>query len=143
MIQLVQVYVLGVPDDLALGVLGFFLQLQGTEEWLHLAFNGLYLTGLIVIAVGLFRWPAASAAIGGAAMLAFLLFGVWLEGWHVVEHVVIISNVLANDGCPCPGILDARLGVSDTILHFVYNAIAYVATAAPLFLVLRRLRPGR
>jgi hypothetical protein len=69
--------------------------------------------------------------------LAFVFFGVLLEGWHVVEHVVIISNVLANNGCPCPGILDARLGVSDTVLHFGYNVIAYSPTIPPFAYLLR------
>ena len=73
-------------------------------------------------------------------MVAFLIFGVWLEGWHVVEHIVIISNVIANNGCPCPGILDARLGVSDTVLHFGYNAIAYAATVLPFAYVIRHGR---
>jgi hypothetical protein len=43
----------------------------------------------------------------------------------MVEHGVIISHVIANGGCPCPGIGDAALGVSDTVLHFFYNALAY------------------
>jgi len=70
-------------------------------------------------------------------LAAFLFFALWLEGWHVIEHLVIIANVVANDGCPCPGIVDAGLGVSDTILHFVYNTIAYAATVLPLLYVLR------
>ena len=56
-----------------------------------------------------------------------------LESWHMVEHIVIISNVVANDGCPCPGIGDRALGVSDTQLHFVYNAGAYAATVVPFW----------
>jgi hypothetical protein len=31
---------------------------------------------------------------------------------------VIISRVIANGGCPCPGIGDAALSISDTVLHF-------------------------
>jgi hypothetical protein len=51
----------------------------------------------------------------------------------VVEHSVIIANVLKKSGCPCPGIGDAALGVTDTQLHFVYNAIAYAATVTPFW----------
>ena len=40
---------------------------------------------------------------------------------------MIISNVVANEGCPCPGILDARLAMSDTYLHFFYNVAVYEA----------------
>ena len=38
-IQLFQVYVFGVPDEDALGLLGWFFHPNGTEEWLHLGFN--------------------------------------------------------------------------------------------------------
>ena len=55
----------------------------------------------------------------------------------MVEHGVIISHVIANGGCPCPGIGDAALGVSDTILHFFYNAIAYAGIVYAYILVLR------
>jgi hypothetical protein len=138
-IQLIQVFVLGVPDDQALGLLGYVFAFQGTEEWLHIVFNVLYLTSLVVIAWGLWRSPAARSVVPRLAMTAFI-FGVTLEGWHVVEHVVIISNVVANNGCPCPGILDARLGVSDTVLHFGYNALAYSATIPPFAYLLRHRR---
>jgi hypothetical protein len=73
-------------------------------------------------------------------LAALLFFGVWLEGWHVIEHAVIISNVVANNGCPCPGIVDAGSGISDTILHFGYNTVTYAATAAPLWFLLRAAR---
>lgn len=142
-IQLVQVYLLGVPDERALGLLGVVFAIQGTEEWLHLVFNSAYLGGLVVIAVGLIRWRVARTAIPGALMIAFLFFGVWLEGWHVLEHLVIISNVVANNGCPCPGILDAQIGLSDTVLHFGYNSIAYAATALPFAYVIRFRRRMR
>jgi len=136
-VQLIQVYVLGVPDADALGLLGYIYQFQGTEEWLHLVFNTVFLTSLAVVAVGLLRLPGARSLVPRWAMAAFLFFGVWLEGWHVVEHVVIISSVVANNGCPCSGIVDARTGVSDTILHFIYNTIAYAATVLPFVFVLR------
>jgi hypothetical protein len=132
--------VLGVPDDEALGLLGYIYQFEGTEEWLHLVFNAVFLASLALIAASLLRSRAARSAIPMLATAAFLVFGVWLEGWHVVEHVVIISNVVANNGCPCPGIVDAELGVSDTILHFGYNTVAYAATAAPLWFLLRAAR---
>jgi hypothetical protein len=139
-IQLVQVYVLHVPDDKALGLLGYVLSFQGTEEWLHIAFNVTYFASLAVIAWGLWHSPAARSVIPLLALLAFLFFGVWLEGWHVVEHLVIISNVIANNGCPCPGILDAQLGISDTVLHFGYNMVAYAATVLPFAYLARHLR---
>jgi hypothetical protein len=139
-IQLIQVFVLGVPENDALGLLGYVFAFQGTEEWLHIVFNATYLAALVVIAWTLLGSPVARSLVPRWSLVAFLIFGVWLEGWHVVEHIVIIANVIANNGCPCPGILDARLGVSDTILHFGYNAIAYAATVLPLAYVIRHGR---
>jgi hypothetical protein len=53
---------------------------------------------------------------------------------------VIIANVVANDGCPCPGILDSRTGVSDTYLHFGYNAAVYAAVVVAFGYVVRSRR---
>lgn len=140
-IQLIQVYVLGIPDDEALGVLGYVFQLQGTEEWLHLVFNIAYLGALAFLVVPLRRLVPQTVAPW--AFAAFV-FGLALEGWHNVEHLVIISNVIANSGCPCPGIVDAALGLSDTVLHFFYNLIAYLATLPPLWYLTRsRASSGR
>jgi hypothetical protein len=47
--------------------------------------------------------------------------------------------VVANHGCPCPGIGDVALGTTDTILHFFYNALTYAAVLVP-YLHLRRAR---
>jgi hypothetical protein len=124
-IQLVQVYKLGIPDDKALGLLGYVFVLQGTEEWLHLVFNASYFLPLVVLA---FLLQARSpSVIPRWALLLFTIGGAVLEGWHVVEHIVIMSHVIANNGCPCPGILDPILGISDTILHFFYNVATYLA----------------
>ena len=139
-IQLVQVFALGIPDKDALGLLGYVFQLQGTEEWLHLVFNAAYVVALIAIAWGFFLSPAARSIVPGWALAAFLIFGVGLELWHVNEHIVIISNVIANNGCPCPGILDERLGISDTLLHYGYNMVAYVATLLPFLFLVRERR---
>ena len=69
------------------------------------------------------------------AFVAFALAGLGVESWHLVEHIVIISNVVQNDGCPCPGIGDRLLGVTDIQLHFVYNAVAYIGTVIPFWFV--------
>jgi hypothetical protein len=124
-VQLVQVFVLGIPDDKALGLLGYVFQFQGTEEWLHLVFNVTYLSALLLLVRPLRR--QVPDPVPRWAFAAFL-FGVGLEGWHNVEHAVIISNVIRNGGCPCPGIGDVALGITDTVLHFFYNTIAYSAT---------------
>jgi hypothetical protein len=136
-IQLLQVFGFGVAEEDALGLLGYLVQFDGTEEWLHLGFNSLYLAALYMLVLPL--WRITPLVLPVWAFALFLVGGVWLETWHVVEHGVIISRVIANDGCPCPGIGDAALGVSDTILHFAYNVIAYAGLAAA-FLYARRAR---
>jgi hypothetical protein len=136
-VQLVQVFVLGIPDDKALGLLGYVFQFQGTEEWLHLVFNVTYLLSLLLLVTPL--RAQVPDAVPRWAYAAFL-FGVGLEGWHNVEHAVIISNVLRNGGCPCPGIGDVALGITDTVLHFFYNAIAYSATLPAFVYYMSRTR---
>jgi hypothetical protein len=128
-VQLVQVYLLGVPDDEALGLLGYLLRIQGTEEWLHLVFNAAYATALWLLLFPLRAY--VPKPVPPWAFWVFAIFGAGLESWHVIEHGVIISHVIHNSGCPCPGIGDAALGITDTVLHFWYNAIAYLAALVP------------
>src|SRR5262245_2721114 len=95
-IQLGQVYLVGIPDDQALGLLGYVFQFQGTEEWLHLVFNAAYLAALYLLVPplrGLVPDPVPFWAFA-----VFLVGAVGLESWHAVEHAVIIANVIANNG---------------------------------------------
>lgn len=135
-VQLIQVFVLHVPDDDALGLLGLVFQFQGTEEWLHLVFNATYVTAFFLLLRPL--WRAPRSVVPRWALWAFLVAGVGLQSWHAVEHVVIISGVIANSGCPCPGILDAALGTTDTVLHFFYNTVTFLGLLAPFWYLARR-----
>jgi hypothetical protein len=135
-VQLIQVYVFDVPSEKAFGLLGYVFNVMGTAEWMHLVFNALYLASLYIVLVGAYRaWLAE--AISKRVFVSFVAMGAGLETWHMVEHVVIIAHVLQNNGCPCPGIGDAALNISDVQLHFVYNTVTYAATVA-LFLAVRR-----
>jgi hypothetical protein len=134
-VQLLQVTVLGVPDDRALGLLGYVLQFNGTEEWLHLGYNSLYLLSLYALILPL--WRVTPAVLPTLAFWFFIAASVWVETWHMVEHGVIISHVIANGGCPCPGIGDAALSVSDAVLHFFYNVLAYAGLVLAYLIVLR------
>ena len=135
-IQLFQVYAFGVPEQDALGLLGYVLQFNGTEEWLHLGYNTFYLLALYALIVPL--WRITPTVLSTWAFWFFIVASVWIESWHMVEHGVIISNVIANRGCPCPGIGDAALGLSDTILHFFYNGLAYAGVVYAYVLIVRR-----
>jgi hypothetical protein len=140
-VQLLQVTVFGVADDDALGLLGYVLQFNDTEEWLHLGFNSLYLISLYALIVPL--WRITPASLPSWAFWLFIGASVWVESWHMIEHTVIISHVIANGGCPCPGIGDAALGVSDIVLHFFYNVLAYAGVLVAYALVLRQRGWGR
>ncbi len=131
LIQLAQVHLFGVADDAAPGLLGYVFTFNGTEEWLHLAFNVANILSLFIVLFGVLGlyWLRL---LSPSATAVFLMFGVVLEVWHVVGHGVIISKVIRNNGCPCPGIGDAALGITDTNLHFGYNVIAYGATLVPI-----------
>jgi hypothetical protein len=139
-VQLAQVYLFGVADDDALGFLGYLIQFNDTEEWLHLVFNATYLLALYALTLPMRRYVPATIPLW--AFSVFVLGAVGLETWHVVEHSVIIANVIKNSGCPCPGIGDVALGVTDTQLHFVYNSVAYAATVTPFWFLTRRPSPG-
>ena len=139
-VQLAQVTVLGVADDDALGLLGYVVQFNGTEEWLHLGYNATFALGLYALILPL--WRATPAGLPTWAFWVFAAGCVWLETWHMIEHGVIIAGVLEHGGCPCPGIGDAALGITDTFLHFGYNAIA-TACLAIVFIHARRHRRGQ
>ena len=133
-IQLIQVFILGVPDDDALGLLGYIYQFKGTEEFLHLGFNAVYLLAIFLLIVPLRR--RSPDPVPGWAFTTFAVAAVILESWHMVEHVVIITRALQNNGCPCPGLLDAATGLPDTVLHFFYNAITYGALIVPFWFLI-------
>ena len=113
------------------------LQFNGTEEWLHLGYNTFYLARAVRAD------PAAVAdhphgPLRRWAFAFFIVASVWIETWHIVEHGVIISHVIANRGCPCPGIGDVGARAVDTILHFVYNLLAYAGVAYAYVLIVRQ-----
>ena len=97
-----------------------------------------YLLALYALIVPL--WRITPGVLSYWAFGFYIAASVWIETWHIVEHGVIIANVIENGGCPCPGIGDVALGLSDTVLHFGYNAIAYAGLAYAYLLVLRSRR---
>src|SRR3954463_9975834 len=54
-VQVLQVFVFGVPEDDALGLLGYVLQFNGREEWLPLGFTCVSLGSLYALIVPLWR----------------------------------------------------------------------------------------
>ncbi len=143
-IQLIQVYRFGIPSEKAFGLLGYVFNFQDTAEWMHFVFNLSYLITIYLLVVGARQLMLAGTVPKWAYQL-FLFLGAGLETWHMIEHVVIMYHVIVNSGCPCPGIGDAALKVSDVQLHFVYNTITYVSVVLTLVYLhrSRRSSPGR
>jgi hypothetical protein len=63
-VQVLQVFVFGVREDEALGLLGYVLQFNGTEEWLHLGYNTLYLLALYALILPLIGIAGRPAPMG-------------------------------------------------------------------------------
>ena len=81
-IQLLQVEVFGVPEDDAFGLLGYVVNFNGTEEWLHLGFNTAFLLSLCVLALGMqLMTPAGARSLPRGAWLSFCWVGsAWRAG---------------------------------------------------------------
>ena len=114
---------------------GYLIQFNGTEEWLHLGYNVIYLLALYALIIPL--WRITPAVLPARRVLVLSCRERVDRVFHMVEHGVIIRNVIANGGCPCPGIGDRALNVSDTVLHFFYNLIAYAGIVLAYGYVLR------
>jgi hypothetical protein len=140
-VQLIQVYRYHIPSERAFGLLGYVFNFTGTAEWMHWVFNALYLASIYVLVFGV-----QELALGGLlprwTFRTFFIGAVGLESWHMTEHFVIMYHVIRNSGCPCPGIGDAVLKVSDIQLHFVYNAITYICVVIPFVYLWNARRRG-
>jgi hypothetical protein len=116
--HLIQVYqraVLNIDTLHSHGVLFFF-----DTELVHAAFNTGYGIALIVVflAIGLHR--RASRILVGTGIWALFVALIALESWHVVEHIVRVSQHLVSGCQPCRGIFGQ---VTDVVyLHTFYNA---------------------
>ena len=82
-IQLFQVFAFGVAEDDVLGLLGYVLQFNGTEEWLHLGYSTFYLLALYALIVPL--WRITPAVVPTWAFWFFIVASVWIETWHSVR----------------------------------------------------------
>lgn len=124
--QVYQHWWLGLPIAGSHGII-FFLDL----EWNHFVFNTLYLAGLLVVGVGMYRTdPAWFRARSAAAVL--LLGGILVQVYHQLEHTVKIYQHLLNNCEPCPGILGKPL--DGVYLHFAFNTVVLVLPLLAFFL---------
>lgn len=106
--QVLQKFVLGQPE--AHGLLGAIFDF----EWVHFVFNVSLGAGLVLI----FIWCRRTA---GHALPLSLRAVVWLQGYHVVEHVVKMLQYYVSHAEPSKGILGFVFPV--IWLHFWINML--------------------
>lgn len=121
-LQMIQYYILHVKPW---GILG-----QITDrEWLHVWYNlPSYLVILIIYLMIKKRAPEAYRT--DKAMKTMTLF-LWIQGYHLIEHIVKIYQYLATGIEPAPGILGNVVGLVP--LHFILVFVTYILTAMIFF----------
>ncbi len=142
---------LGMPSAESHGFVWFL-----DDEWNHFTFNGLYLSGLIVVFTMVFRAMKKAGVKKDWAHTGFMYAFLWMEGWHMVEHTYRIVHHAQGLCDQCAGILDPLTGINRLTLHFWFNflalilpAVVYMWFAVPALLAPRvkaflpRLRPSR
>lgn len=132
--QVAQVYLLGWQPRLAGGILGLWLPGLARSEVLHMGYNSLQLTGLILLLPG-FRGRAR----------AWWLLALAAQSWHFLEHVLLQIQYLSGNylfGA------DAQRSLLEFFfprieLHLVYNLLVFVPTVLAVISHLRTKQQDR
>ena len=89
LIQLFQIYVLHMHPKLAGGILGLYYPQLAQNEVLHIAYNSLQLTGLLVLLPGFLD-------LGGRAKVWWRV-AIITQSWHFFEHVLLQAQFLTGN----------------------------------------------
>ncbi|GAC1422116.1 MAG: hypothetical protein NVSMB57_15400 [Actinomycetota bacterium] len=122
LVQLYQTYVLHLPVDRALGLLGYLIDFHKGAAWLHLGFNLTLVTSLLWMVPDIRNSIASRPRVN-----TYLALGCGVEVWHIVEHLSIAGHLIANGHCPCPGVITF---VPDMPLHLAYNIVVFIGMLA-------------
>lgn len=133
LVQMAQVYWWAMPRSQSHGVLGEIFDL----EWVHLAYNSLFLAGLVVPFV--LRGRVLRERARGPVWSLFVA-GATIQAYHEIEHFVKIGQHL-NGATPAPGILGSLVDL--VFLHLMFNLVVYVLVLPFLLLMMRRRIPGK
>lgn len=120
-VQIVQRFVLHNPTGA--GILGSWLDI----EPVHLAYNAAFL-GLIALCFWVGGY-GRDLAQHRPAVLGLMLFALFFEAYHFVEHIIKMAQFIETGKNGTPGILGHFVNL--VWLHFTYNTIAYI----PLMIV--------
>ncbi|MDA1257095.1 MAG: hypothetical protein O3C10_04530 [Chloroflexi bacterium] len=100
-------------------------------EWVHFAFNTVYLV-LFVVIVALWLKVGHRFTTMAGSVAIFLIFGLLFQGWHQVEHSVKFIQFIDTGMQGTPGV--AGRWVDGVVLHFLYNAAVYAPIAFVFFM---------
>lgn len=121
----------GLPIKESQGIL-YFLNL----EWNHLIFNGTYLAllGLTLIAYVILKKGSPPSLLFLRTVLLLIGTTVFIQGFHVIEHIVRVG-MHVKTGCePCPGILGTF--VDGIYLHFAFNTVVFFLPLIAVYICL-------
>ncbi|MBA2725419.1 MAG: hypothetical protein H0U53_05465, partial [Actinobacteria bacterium] len=114
-LQVFRVRVDGVPSRG--GIVGPVVE----AEWIHFIYNAAVLTLLLVIFFALRPERTHSYSIGAR----FLLAGALVQGYHVVEHTVKLSQHLITGAKVNPGLAGKAFDL--VLFHYTINLMVYLA----------------
>jgi Right handed beta helix region len=122
-VQVFRVHFDGVPSKG--GIVGSVVD----TEWVHFTYNLAVLIGLAAVVAARFRgWvPRGRADIGDGLLAVATL----MQGYHLVEHSVKLTQHLVTGAKVNPGILGGPIDL--VWLHFVINLAVYAGFAGALF----------
>lgn len=136
LVQAFQVYVLRWHPRLAGGILGLYLPRLAQNEVLHISYNSLQLTGLILL------WPGFRS-LGAARRWWNVALGV--QCWHLFEHILLMAQVMS--GSYLFG-ADHQKSLLEFVfprvqLHLAYNLLVLIPTLLAVWFYLRETRARR
>lgn len=133
LVQVYQHWWQELPIKASKGIL-YFLDL----EWNHLIFNAAYLIllGLVWIAYKKMHREEATLLLSFRTALSLIGITVFIQSYHVIEHIIRVGMHL-QIGCePCPGILGRF--VDGIYLHFAFNTVVFFLPLIAALMLLRK-----
>ena len=132
-IQLYQLYVLHMHPKLAGGILGLYFPQLAQNEVLHIGYNSLQLTGLLLLLPMFVRIGAKAKLWWRIAIIA--------QSWHFFEHVLLQIQFLKGQylfgATHQTSLLEFVFPRAE--LHFTYNLLAFTPTMiAVIFYFIQR-----
>lgn len=124
-VQGAQIWVFDMPRSESLGGLGLLFPFLVTSEAMHFGFALLMISGLVLLRPG---FSGSSRRWWNASM--------WLQGWHFVEHSVLLLQVVVGInlfGSPVPSSF-LQPFMPRPELHLLYNLVVFAPMVVAMWL---------